>query len=192
MGLPIQPTDALIVVDMQYDFLPGGALAIANADRLVPIINQCVIKFDHVAFTRDWHPANHNSFSANPAMVDGSWPPHCVQGTPRAAFHEDLTIPSTALIVSKADRPDLEAYSGFQHTNLNPWLQARQVNRVFIAGVATDYCVKHTALDSAQLGLTTWVIKDAVKGVHESSDQALMEMQQQGVNFIISEQLERP
>ncbi len=194
MALQIKATDAIIVVDMQNDFLPGGSLAVADADQLVPIINKLSINFDHRVFTRDWHPKNHISFNEQPTFTDGSWPVHCVQGTTGAAFHSDLNIAPTALIISKADQAELEAYSGFQHTTLTTWLQERQIRRVFIVGVATDYCVLHTALDAWQNGFDVWVVKDAIQGVDQpvgQVTQAIEKMESKGIRFISNDQLVR-
>lgn len=160
-------TDALIVVDVQNDFCPGGTLAVEGGDTVVPEINRLVPLFDHIVFTRDRHPADHLSFSDRPEYRDGSWPPHCVQGTEGAQFHPALKVPDGALIVSKGDDPDVEAYSGFQATSadLVAWLRERGVERVFVAGLATDYCVAATSLDARRAGFDVFVLEDAVRGV---------------------------
>jgi nicotinamidase/pyrazinamidase len=157
--------DALIVVDVQNDFCPGGALGVNEGDRIIPIINRLIPWFDHVVSTRDWHPADHLSFTTQPEFIDRSWPPHCVAGTSGARFHPDLQIPDHAVIVSKGTDPEMEAYSGFQGTNLKLELQEWGVTRIFIAGLATDYCVKSTALDALSAGFKTVVLEDAVRGV---------------------------
>jgi len=178
-------TDALIVVDVQNDFCPGGSLAVEGGDRVVPEINRLVPLFAHVVFTRDWHPADHVSFSDRPEYGDGSWPPHCVQDTEGAQFHPALKRPDGALIVSKGDDPDAEAYSGFQATSvdLTAWLRERGVERVFVAGLATDYCVMATALDARRAGFEVFLLEDAVRGVApDTSRDALEELRWAGVH----------
>ncbi len=165
MSTTISPQDALIVVDMQNDFMPGGALAVKEGDRIVPVINRLLPCFSTRVFTRDWHPVNHVSFSPTPEYADLSWPPHCVQNTPGAEFHPGLELKYADRVLSKGDRPDREAYSGFQDTDLRAWLLARDVQRVFVAGVATDYCVQSTAEDASRAGFSTFLITDAVKAV---------------------------
>ncbi len=180
----IRPTDALIVVDVQNDFCPGGALAVDDGDGIVPEINRLLPLFHHVAFTRDWHPAGHVSFAERPEYRDGSWPPHCVQGTTGAEFHPDLKIPDGALIVSKGDDPDAEAYSGFQarDVDLAAWLRERAVDRVFVAGLATDYCVLATSLDAQREGFEVVLLEDAVRGVTPATTRdALEELRRAGV-----------
>ncbi|MBU2601641.1 MAG: nicotinamidase [Actinobacteria bacterium] len=160
-------TDALIVVDVQNDFCPGGTLAVEGGDIVVPQINRLVPLFAHVVFTRDWHPADHLSFSDQPEYRDDSWPRHCVQDTEGAQFHPALKVPDSALIVSKGDDPHAEAYSGFQATSvdLTAWLRERGVGRVFVAGLATDYCVLATCLDARRTGFDVCILEDAVRGV---------------------------
>jgi nicotinamidase/pyrazinamidase len=187
-----QPADALIVVDVQNDFCPGGALAIAGGDEVVPVINRIQGKFRHVVFTRDWHPADHCSFSDDPAFVDKSWPAHCVRDTPGAAFHPDLRLPPDPWVVSKGDHAGIEAYSGFQDTDLADRLREVGVRRVFVCGLATDYCVKATVLDALTNGFDTVVISDACRGVDlppGSADAALETMRQAGAAVIRSEDL---
>ncbi|HIP56787.1 MAG TPA: nicotinamidase [Ignisphaera aggregans] len=176
--------DALIIVDMQRDFMPGGALPVPEADTIVPIINRYIQIFENrgatVVATRDWHPVNHISFTTR----GGPWPPHCIQGTSGAEFHPDLALPESTVIVSKATDPDKEAYSGFDGTNLNNILRERGVNRIFVCGVATNYCVKATAIDGIKLGYTVIVLLDAVKGIDippGSVDMALNEMLDAGI-----------
>lgn len=165
MTLDIRPDDALIVVDVQKDFCPGGALAITGGDAVVPVLADLIPRFAHVVFTRDWHPKNHCSFAPEPRFVDGSWPTHCVRDTPGAAFHADLPVPADALIVSKAETPEREAYSGFDGTELGEQLRALGVRRAFIGGLATDYCVKATALDAVDAGFEAIVLLDACRAV---------------------------
>lgn len=161
----IGETDALIVVDVQNDFCPGGALAVEEGDAIIPVINELVDRFLSakalVAYSRDWHPADHASFVAQ----GGPWPPHCVAGTKGAAFHAELKVPLHPLIISKACG-EQEALSAFDGTELGRKLTGQGIERVFIVGLATDYCVKATALDARSLGLETYVVSDAVKGVN--------------------------
>lgn len=155
-------TDALIVVDVQQDFCPGGALAVPHGDDVVPVINRLLGLADWLTVaTRDWHPADHCSFKAQ----GGMWPPHCVAGTDGAALHPSLDQSRIRAVVSKAVSRDAEAYSGFQATDLAARLAARGIRRVFVCGLATDYCVKATALDARRAGLDVVVIEDAIRGV---------------------------
>lgn len=179
--------DALIVVDVQNDFCPGGALEVAGGDAVVPLINALLPRFSTRVFTRDWHPAEHCSFSAEPSFTDGSWPKHCIADTPGAAFHPDLEVPDDAHIVSKATEVDTEAYSGFQGTALAERLRARGIERVFVCGLATDYCVLQTALDAHSAGFDTFVIEDACRGVDNppgTAAEALNTMEAAGIRRI--------
>ena len=182
--MKIEPSDALIVVDVQNDFCPGGALGVTDGDAVVPLINALLPRFSTKVFTRDWHPADHCSFADEPAFEDGSWPVHCVADTPGAAFYPDLAVPDDAHIVSKATEPDKEAYSGFQDTPLAERLRARGIERLFVCGLATDYCVKQTALDGHSAGFDTVVLEDACRGVDNppgSAAKALDEMAATGI-----------
>lgn len=161
----VLPTDALIVVDVQKDFCPGGALAIADGDAVVPAINALTPKFAHVIYTRDWHPESHCSFSDAPAYVDKSWPVHCVAHTDGAAFHDDLLVASAAPVINKGTACEAEAYSGFQGTSLLRNLRDKGAERLFVCGLATDYCVKHTVLDGLRSAFAVFVIEDAVRAV---------------------------
>ena len=155
-------TDVLIVVDVQRDFCPGGALPVPQGDQVIPAINRLLALADWLTVaTRDWHPADHCSFQTQ----GGIWPPHCVAGTDGAAFHPALDAQRIGHVVSKATTRDAEAYSGFQGTDLAALLASRGVRRAFICGLATDYCVKATALDARQAGLDVVVIEDAIRGV---------------------------
>lgn len=164
--MKILPADALIVVDVQNDFCPGGALPVDEGHRVVPVINRIAPLFEHVVFTRDWHPENHCSFADPPEFVDGSWPVHCVADSPGAEFHGDLHIPADAIIINKGAGPNAEAYSGFSGTRLAEHLRAANVNRIFVCGLATDYCVKQTALDGLKEKLTVFVMENACRGVN--------------------------
>ena len=180
----IQDSDALIVVDVQNDFCPGGALGITEGDAVVPLINTLTPRFKTRVFTRDWHPPDHCSFAEEPAFMDGSWPQHCVAGTKGAEFHADLTVPDDAHVISKATDPEAEAYSGFQDTDLADRLRSRGVTRVFVCGLATDYCVKQTAIDARAAGFETVLIEDGCRGVDYpagSALQAIADMEAAGV-----------
>ncbi len=157
---------ALIVVDVQNDFCPGGALPVKNGDRIVPPLNEVIAQFEESAlpvfFTRDWHPPNHISFKEQ----GGTWPPHCVKDTLGAAFHPKLRLLRNGKIISKATRADEEAYSGFQGTDLETQLRNLHVDTLVVGGLATDYCVKNTVLDGLASGFRVMVLKDCVKGVN--------------------------
>lgn len=190
--LMIGESDALIVVDVQNDFCPGGALPVKDGDLVVPVLNRLIPLFRTVVFTRDWHPLNHLSFSDAPTYQDKSWPRHCVQNSAGAAFHPGLQVPPDALVVSKGSDPEQEAYSGFQGTNLSRSLRERGVARVFVGGLATDYCVKATVLDALREGFQAVVIRDAVRGVDlppGSADQALAEMEKEGAIILAADRL---
>jgi nicotinamidase/pyrazinamidase len=195
MVISLQPSDALIVVDMQRDFMPGGALPVPQGDLIIPAINRLAARFACRVFTRDWHPPKHLSFSARPTFKDKSWPAHCVQNTPGAGFHPSLRVDLADRIISKGTDPRQEAYSGFQGTDLEAWLEARNVQRVFIVGVATDYCVKATALDAQAAGFSAFVVTDAVRGVDQpagSAAAALAELERAGVHLTTSQELLTP
>ncbi len=164
--MKIQPSDALIVVDVQNDFCPGGALGVDEGHRVVPIVNQIMPKFEHVIFTRDWHPENHCSFADPPEFVDGSWPVHCVADSPGAEFHGDLHVPADAVVINKGTDPDKEAYSAFSGTDLEKRLRKLGIERIFVCGLATDYCVKFSTLDAIEAGFAVVVIENACRGVN--------------------------
>ncbi|HVC26998.1 MAG TPA: nicotinamidase [Nitrososphaerales archaeon] len=157
---------ALIVVDVQRDFCPGGALQVADGDKIIPAVNELVRAFERaglpIFFTRDWHPMNHVSFRAN----GGPWPQHCVRNTPGAGFHPSLAVPALAEVIDKGTLQGEDAYSGFQGTDLAQRLLGLHVKQIYVAGLATDYCVKNTVLDGAAQGFETYVITDCVKGVN--------------------------
>lgn len=163
--LKIGKTSALIVVDVQRDFCPGGALPVPEGDRVVPILNRYIQRFEAagapIYATRDWHSPNHTSFKPE----GGPWPPHCVQNTRGAELHRDLRLPKGARIISKATDPGREAYSGFDGTGLGEELRQGGVGRVFVGGLATDYCVKSTVLDALRLGFEAVLLEDAIRGV---------------------------
>ncbi len=177
MRVGVLRRSALVVVDVQKDFMPGGSLPVPDGDKVVQPLNEVIREFQArrlpMFFTRDWHPPNHMSFRER----GGSWPPHCVQGTEGAEFHPDLLVPEEAIVISKATEPDKEAYSGFEGTELERLLREKGVKRLFIGGVATDYCVRATVLDGLRLGFEVIVLEDAVKGVaKETAEKALREM----------------
>lgn len=185
--------DAIIVVDMQNDFLPGGALAVPQGEDAIPLINALLPKFSHRVFTRDWHSPNDISFSDEPEFKDMSWPPHCVQDTEGAAFHPGIEVPVDALVISKGQDPNEEAYSGFQGTNLQEQLTQLGVDRVFVTGVATNYCVKFTVLDALKLGFLAVLVVDAIRGIdipEGAVQEALDEMKEAGAELIQSGDIE--
>lgn len=161
----IGPNDVLIVVDVQNDFAPGGALPVTDGRQIVPIVNALAPHFQRLVFSRDWHPLDHCSFDDEAQFVDGSWPQHCVQDTPGAEFLGDIHVPVDALVVSKGMDADKEAYSAFDETDLEASLRNRGAEHLFVCGLATDYCVKATALDAKRLGFEVTVILDACRGV---------------------------
>ena len=159
-------SDAFLITDMQLDFLPGGSLPVAGGDEIIPFINKYIKLFDtaqaHVIASRDWHPANHISFEAQ----GGPWPPHCIQQTPGANFSPDLKLPKNTLIVSKATNPIREAYSAFDSTDLANQLRQLRIRRLFVSGLATDYCVVNTVLDARKLGFEVVILTDAILGIN--------------------------
>ena len=179
----------MLVVDVQRDFCPGGALAVKDGESVVPRLNRVIEAFAGaslpVFFTRDWHPSNHVSFKAQ----GGIWPPHCVKGTPGAKFHAKLKVPRGAVVISKGTKVDSDAYSGFQGTDLEVRLKELQVEQVLLGGLATDYCVKESALDALAAGLKVKIIKDCVKGVNlraNDSVRALKEVVARGAGLVSS------
>jgi nicotinamidase-related amidase/vacuolar-type H+-ATPase subunit E/Vma4 len=190
----IDNKSGLIVVDVQKDFTPGGALAVPDGDKIIPAINKYIEEFKKaggkVFATRDWHPENHISFKER----GGPWPPHCVQNTEGAEFHPDLKLPEDVEVVSKAYEPDKDAYSGFEGTDLEERLRRYGVERVFVCGLATDYCVKNTVLDAVSRGFETFLLTDAIKGIDANpgdSERAIEEMKQRGARLLNLDDLER-
>lgn len=186
-NVQLQKGDALIVVDVQRDFLPGGALAVRHGNHVVPVLNRCLEYFREaglpVVASRDWHPPDHCSFSAQ----GGSWPPHCVRDSPGAEFAGQLELPNDALIVSKATSSDTDAYSAFDGTDLDQHLRAAGVRRVFVGGLATDYCVLATVKDAVRAGFRVYVLGDAVGAVDArpgDGDRALATMRAAGAEII--------
>ncbi len=158
--------DALLITDIQNDFLPGGALPVAGGDKIIPVVNGYIAHFQyakaHIIASRDWHPANHVSFKNQ----GGLWPEHCVQGTQGAKFSPNMKLPKHTIVISKAIDPAHEAYSAFDTTNLDVELQRLGIKRLFVAGLATDYCVVNTVLDARNLGFETFVLIDATLGIN--------------------------
>ena len=182
--------EALVIVDFQNDFTPGGALAVPHGDEIAGRTSELLDsgRFDLVVATRDWHPADHGSFKEQ----GGPWPPHCVQGTPGAELNAALDADRVDAIVNAGYRPDLEGYSGFEETDLDEVLRRHGVDQVTIVGLATDYCVKFTALDATAKGFKTHLIEDGSRGVNLKPDDvanAVNEMRKQGVEVIRSEAL---
>lgn len=163
--LQLTPEDALLVIDMQVDFLPGGKLGVPDGHAVLGPVNRLLALFDSrglpIYASRDWHPENHCSFAAR----GGPWPPHCVAGTPGAAFSEQLDLPAGAVVVSKADTPDADAYSAFNGTTLAAQLRARGVRRVVVCGLATDYCVLNTVVDARGNGFEAVIVPEAMRAV---------------------------
>jgi nicotinamidase/pyrazinamidase len=174
--------EALVVVDFQNDFTPGGALAVAEGDAIAGRVNELAAapRFDLVVATRDWHPPGHGSF----AEQGGPWPPHCVQDTEGAELHPALDRALVDVVVDKGQDPGTEGYSGFEATNLGELLRERGVDKLTIVGLATDYCVKNTALDALREGFEVTVDGEGVRGVEVEegdSERALEELRQAGV-----------
>jgi nicotinamidase/pyrazinamidase len=186
---PVLDDSALIVVDVQNDFCAGGPLAVQDAEEILPIINRLIQRHSHVAFTRDWHPADHCSFAVAPRFADGGWPVHCVADTAGAAFHPGLDVPPGAPIVSKGSLREVEAYSGFVNPELERTLREWGVKSVYVCGIATDYCVKSTALDAKAAGFDVSVVRDACRAVDGSGAAAFSEMAAAGISVVDSETL---
>jgi len=201
---------ALIIVDLQNDFMPGGALAVADGDAVVAVANRLMSRFDRVIATQDWHPAEHGSFAVHhPGKSPGEvieldglqqvlWPTHCVQGSHGAAFHEALDVSGIGRVFTKGENPRVDSYSGFfdngrrQATGLGEHLRAEGVDEVFVLGLATDYCVKFTALDALSLGFRTTLIADGCRAVNlrpEDGAAAIAEMAAAGIELVTSTQL---
>lgn len=188
-AIAVSDQDALIVVDVQNDFLPGGKLAVDEGDRVHAPLNALMDRFFHVYATRDWHPRDHASF----AVSGGRWPPHCVQDTMGAAFSPKLRTATIEAVISKGVDPNTEGYSGFEGTDLEQRLRAAGIARVFIGGLATDYCVRATALDARRLGFAVVVVMDAIAAVKVKPDderKAIEEMRAAGCVFVHSGQFE--
>ena len=181
--MEILPSDLLLVIDVQNDFCPGGALAVVDGDAVVPVINRLAQRFAHVVLTQDWHPAGHSSFATSHpgtapfqtvTMAYGPqtlWPDHCVQGTAGAAFHSQLSTARAELVIRKGFRSEIDSYSAFYEndrrtpTGLAGYLRERGLTRIFLAGLATDYCVHYSAVDARRLGFETVVIETGCRAI---------------------------
>lgn len=201
--------DALVVIDVQNDFCPGGALAVADGDAVVPVCNALIGRFEHVVLTQDWHPPGHRSFaSSHPGRAPFEtidldygaqtlWPDHCVQGTSGAALHADLDATRAQLLVRKGFRPHIDSYSAFYEndraspTGLAGYLRERGFSRVFLCGLATDYCVAYSALDARRLHFDAVILLDACRAIDlgGSLEQALAAMRAAGVSLAQSAEL---
>jgi len=209
MTIEISSEDVLVVVDMQYDFLPGGSLAVAGGDEIVPLINTLGRHFANVVLTQDWHPEEHVSFAS---QHDGKapfetieldygtqvlWPDHCVWGTPGAELSRELALPHAQLIIRKGYNRLIDSYSGFQEadrqtlTGLAGYLNERDVGRLFLVGLATDFCVAWTAIDGAAAGYDVTVIEDATRAIDNAGSlgQAWADMADAGVERIMSKDI---
>ncbi|MBD8066445.1 bifunctional nicotinamidase/pyrazinamidase [Devosia sp. PTR5] len=207
--IEIAPEDVLVVVDVQYDFLPGGSLAVAGGDEIVPLINALAKKFANVVLTQDWHPADHISFASQHAgkapfeMVEldyGTqvlWPDHCVWQSHGAEISNDLDVPHAQLIIRKGYNRAIDSYSGFQEadrqtlTGLAGYLNERDVGRLFVVGLATDFCVAWTALDGAAGGFDVTVIEDATRAIDSngSLEKAWADLEDAGVQRVMSREI---
>lgn len=204
--------NALILVDLQSDFMPGGALAVAEGDQVVAVANRLMPRFDLVVATQDWHPANHKSFASQHAgqsigdiiqlhsLDQVLWPDHCVQDSAGARFHRELKTAGIHKIVPKGTDREIDSYSGFfdngkqRSTGLNEYLIEHAINDVFVMGLATDYCVKFTALDAAELGFNTTLIADGCRGVELKTgdvQSAIDQLQKAGVKISSSEEVKK-
>ena len=202
--------NALILVDLQNDFTPSGALPVPEGDSIVPLINQLQQKFDLVVATQDWHPADHRSFAIQHEgkqpgeLIDLHgipqvlWPIHCVQETEGAQFISSLDQSKVKRVFRKGQNPRIDSYSGFfdndhqSSTGMGEYLREQGVDEVFVVDLATDYCVRFTAADAAELGFRTIVISDATRGVNLQKgdvDRALVALQEQGVRILLSSEL---
>lgn len=183
MSITPLETDLLLVIDVQYDFCPGGGLAVADGDAVVPEINRIARDFAHVVLTQDWHPAGHSSFASShagaapfsqitvPYGAQTLWPDHCVQGTRGAALHDDLDLPHAEMVIRKGYRKDIDSYSAFFEndrktpTGLAGYLRERGFQRVFCVGLATDFCVRFSAVDARRQGFEATVIESACRAI---------------------------
>jgi len=202
--------EALLIIDIQNDFLPGGALAVSSGDKIIPLVNLIQSKFDFIVASQDFHPADHKSFAANNSgrkvgdIIDLNgldqflWPIHCVQGTGGADFSKALKQENWNKIFRKGMNPEVDSYSGFfdnakrGDTGLTKFLKENQIERVFICGLALDYCVKFTALDALSEGFETFLITDATRPVNvkpTDGENSLRELAAAGIKFITSKEL---
>lgn len=201
--------DVLLVIDVQNDFCSGGALAVPDGDAVVPVINRLAGRFGHLLLTQDWHPPGHRSFASSHAgrapfetveLAYGTqvlWPDHCVQGSPGAAFHEGLALPAAELVLRKGFRREIDSYSAFYEndrqtpTGLAGYLRERGLGRLFLAGLATDFCVLYSALDARREGFTALLVEDACRAIdlEGSLAAARKAMAEAGVDIVRSDDL---
>ena len=202
--MQIDSNDVLLVIDVQNDFCPGGALAVPHGDEVIAPIHRVAPRFQHIVLTQDWHPPDHSSFAASHPgklpydsieLAYGAqtlWPPHCVQGTRGAEFHPALHLPQAELILRKGFRPQIDSYSAFREndrqtpTGLAAYLKERGIERVTLCGLATDFCVLYSALDAAAAGFAAAVALDACRGIDRDGSiaRALAEMRAAGVTLV--------
>ncbi len=199
---------ALILVDIQNDFVPGGALPVPEGDQIIPVVNQLLPAFDLVVATQDWHPQNHGSFASNHpgkkiydvielnGLEQILWPDHCVQGTAGADFVPGLNMNPVEAIFRKGTDPGIDSYSGFfdngrkKSTGLADYLRGRGIDEVFVVGLAGEFCVNYTILDAAELGFKTYLIKDATRPLDwQNFEQAMDNMRKHGVQIVESKDL---
>ncbi len=190
MRFKLSKQDALIIVDMQNDFMPWGSLPVPDADKIIEKVNEVAQIFSlascPIFASRDWHPENHMAFKEN----GGIWPKHCVAGTLGADFAKGLKLPPDTFVINKGVNPYHENYSAFQETNLKALLKERGIKRVFICGVAADFCVKETAVGALNLGFFTFLVEDAIKGVFEDkTKKAQEELLSKGAVFLTTDEL---
>lgn len=186
--LAITDSDALVIVDVQNDFMPGGALGVPDGDKIFAALNPLTRRFGLVVATQDWHPPDHMSF----AERGGPWPPHCVQMTPGAELHSGLDQSSVGVIVRKGYDPSAEQYSTFDKTGLGDMLKCRGFNRAFLAGLATEYCVHDSAIDALNEGLQIVVLTDCIAGIDVNpgdSARALQDVSAKGAIVVPSTEL---
>jgi nicotinamidase/pyrazinamidase len=183
MQTRLDDDDLLLIIDVQNDFCPGGALAVADGDDVVPVINRLAERFNHVVLTQDWHPPGHSSFATShpgaaafdtismPYGQQTLWPDHCIQGTPGAAFHPQLATDRAELVIRKGFRAAIDSYSAFHEndrrtpTGLAGYLRERGLRRIFLAGLATDYCVHYSAVDARRLGFDTVLVEAGCRAI---------------------------
>ncbi len=208
--MPERKTSALLVVDVQNDFCPGGALGVAEGNMILGPINHVMPLFDYIVLTQDWHPRNHVSFaSSHPGKIPSQtvevpggtqllWPDHCVEGSEGAAFHRDLDTDRASMILRKGMRLRSDSYSAFAEndtampTGLGGWLLSLGIRRLYVVGLATDYCVLYSSLDALAAGFEVLVIADATKGVDVPKgtlDAALLRLGQAGASYLLSSDL---
>ncbi len=210
--LQIGPADVLLVIDVQNGFCAGGSLEVPGGDEIVPLVNRIAKRFAHVVLTQDWHPAGHRSFaSAHPGrkpfetieLTYGPqvlWPDHCVQGSPSAAFHPDLDIPHAALVLRKGLQPDINSYSAFFEndrttaTGLGGYLHERGLGRVFLVGLALDFCVRYSAEDAVRSGFAAVILEDACRAINMngSLEAAQRSFAAAGIACVTSDAVEHP